>query len=86
MAKIKIEKGKKLPPKKAHVKKKKTREPKYPFLKMEVGDSFLVRKPHTKKNQDNIGMLGYHLCKNRNLDWKFSVRQVQGGYRVFRIK
>lgn len=54
---------------------------KYPFADMEVGDSFLVtsekliRVVHSRASQ--VG---------RKRGWKFIVRKVEGGSRVWRVR
>lgn len=50
---------------------------KYPFAEMEIGDSFLV--PREKENSVNC-------ISRRFLDKKFSMRKVEGGCRIWRIK
>ena len=79
---IKIEKNVPIPKTRS---RKKTSP--YPFWKMLVGDSFFVEMPHDVKNQNKIGMAGWRFRKQNELEnWKFSVRKVKNGYRVWRLK
>lgn len=54
--------------------------PKYPFMEMQVGDSFFV--PSVK--QSTMG--GYVAWAGRILHRRFTAREVDGGVRVWRIK
>ena len=58
------------------------RTAKYPFGKMEVGDSVFV--PSEKR------LSGIHSCATyyglRHPPKKFTTRKVEGGYRIWRIK
>ena len=55
------------------------RNSKYPFRSMKIGDSFFVA--------DNSGRVRSTACvfAARNPDYKFSTRQENGGYRVWRV-
>ena len=48
---------------------------KYPFAEMEVGDSFFVPKKRTIQTKSAATQLGF----------KFKVRHVDGGCRVWRV-
>ena len=62
---------------------------KYPFEKMEVGDSFLHDEPYSHAAQTRLhnaarNFKNYHRDK---FDWKFTVRKVEGNkIRVWRVK
>lgn len=79
MENFKIEKGIEMPNKK---------ENKYPFLKMEVGDSFFVpcEKIKVNKTSCSIHSLAKANCKRANLDYKFTVSGSENGVRIWRIK
>lgn len=54
----------------------------YPFSHMGVGDSFLLTE-YKKAESARIAALLF--VRRKSLEWKFSVRKVQEGWRVFRI-
>ena len=54
----------------------------YPWRDMEIGDSFFVSDEET--TQRRIGSAPAYFSI-RNPEYKFSVRKVEGGYRVWRI-
>jgi hypothetical protein len=54
---------------------------KYPFNEMEVGDSIFVEK---RKGLYNPGNAAGNYGKTHGM--KFSVRKVEGGFRIWRIK
>ena len=63
----------------------KKRLSKYPFDKMEVGDSFLV----PKEDYNNIHSMRaalFYTIKKVDPNMKISTRTVEGGIRVWRIK
>ena len=77
MSEFKIEKGLALPPRKGA---------RYPFREMEVGDSFFVPCPDEEKIKRQNRLSGASARpKERGLG-KFSVRQVEGGLRVWRTE
>lgn len=61
---------------------------KYPFKEMDIGDSFLFpcseseREKHTAR-YTIYAAIGYF--KKKNSGYKFSVRSVDGGFRVWRV-
>lgn len=56
---------------------------KYPFHDMGVGDSILfVDRP----DADKARVSGMRWAKAHELDWKFSLRTVENGWRLWRIK
>jgi hypothetical protein len=60
---------------------------KYPWEKMEIGDSFFVptkAKKHNKLGQLHWSFKGY--CKVRGLNWKITCRTELDGIRVWRLK
>ena len=56
---------------------------KYPFTDMYVGDSILF----TERTQaDNARVSALRFAKAHDLGWKFSLRTVENGWRLWRIK
>lgn len=70
---FKIERGVLMP-------SRRSTESKYPFLELEIGDSFFVPED---ANKDNNIRASAHSVGFRNSK-KFSVRKVDGGFRVWR--
>lgn len=62
-------------------------ETKYPFSRMEVGDSFFVpcAQAVKRKLQSNLGAYGLRCASNQKSGQKFVTRQVEGGIRVWRV-
>jgi len=58
----------------------KNKNSKYPFLKMEVGDSFFI------KNIKGRDFAAIAWSSGKRLDMKFAVRTVEGGCRCWRIE
>lgn len=56
---------------------------KYPFHDMGVGDSILFAE---RPDADRARVSGMRWIKAHNLDWKFSLRTVDNGWRLWRIK
>ena len=54
----------------------------YPFVQMEVGDSFLLTE-YKKAESARIAALLF--ARRKSLEWKFSMRKVNEGWRVIRI-
>ena len=54
----------------------------YPFRAMKVGDSFFV--PIAEANEGSMRMSPYAFSK-RNPEYKFSIRKLKDGYRVWRV-
>ena len=52
----------------------------YPFRQMEVGDSFFVPNPKPNTVHSAVGSF-----KKRNPEYRFAVRNQDGGVRVWRI-
>jgi hypothetical protein len=77
---VKIEKGVPLPPN--YNQPGKGRPAKYPFRKMEVGDSFFLAGD--KRVCGSVSSSCHHLTM-RHPEFRFTVRKVEGGYRVWRI-
>ena len=73
---IKINKGVKMPPRGYGI----GAPPKYPWLKMKIGDSFLV----VGKLQKSMGTQATMTGKRHNR--KFTTRKVDGGVRVWRVE
>jgi len=65
--KFKIEKGVPVP----------SFESKYPFSKMEIGDSFFAKK---------ISLAGSITCAEARLGYKFKQKFIDGGTRVWRVE
>jgi len=61
---------------------------KYPFRKMEIGDSFLHEKPYSRENMSLISNNARNFCSQSKdcKHYKFSARKVDDGIRVWRIK
>ncbi len=82
-----IEKDKKITPIQRH------KSMKYPWPNMEVGDSFFVPDGSPGISRVNNGQMVCYVAKtgdmwarSNRLDWKFSYRRVEGGYRIWRVK
>lgn len=73
---IKIDKGVQIP-------KKQSRKLKYPFPDMKVGDSFEVQDA-AKKNTIVSAAKGW--CERNQPKWDFSVRTIDGKFRLWRTK
>jgi hypothetical protein len=54
----------------------------YPFKEMDIGDSFLLTE---YKKAESARIAALLSSKRKSLQWKFSVRKVSEGWRVFRI-
>jgi len=54
----------------------------YPFVKMEVGDSFLLTE---YKKAESARVAALLFAKRKSLQWKFSLRKVSDGWRVIRV-
>jgi hypothetical protein len=54
----------------------------YPFMQMDVGDSFLLTE-YKKAESARIAALLF--SQRKSLQWKFSLRKVSEGWRVFRV-
>jgi hypothetical protein len=54
----------------------------YPFIQMDVGDSFLLTE---HKKAESARIAGLLFAKRKSLEWKFSMRKVSEGWRVYRI-
>lgn len=55
----------------------------YPFQNMEVGDSILFPN---RKLADNARISAMRFVRTHQPEWKFSMRTVEGGFRLWRIK
>ena len=77
--KIQIEKGVPVP-------KNITRKSKYPFLEMQIGDSFFIKeKEDVKKAQRKMAAIANMFCK-KNSEYKFKTQAFEAGVRIWRIK
>lgn len=56
---------------------------KYPFHDMEVGDSILFTE---RPEADSARVCALRYVRAHNPDWKFSLRAVQNGWRLWRVK
>jgi hypothetical protein len=63
---------------------KNRRAVKYPFMQMEVGDSFFVELEHNHKNHNTLSTAAYQAAKR--LGVVFTKQKVENGYRVWRVK
>ena len=54
----------------------------YPFVQMEVGDSFLLTE---YKKAESARVAALLFAKRKSLEWKFSLRKVNEGWRVIRV-
>ena len=52
---------------------------------MSIGDSFFIKTNDPRDKQRAISSM-VSKAKNKGLDFKFSVRTVYGGYRIWRVK
>lgn len=83
MEQIKIEKG--VPMEKMRI----CIRDRYPFAKMDVGDSFHIKNIKDRKKANISATLlasaKYYVLKNR-LTWKFATRYTPTGVRIWRIQ
>jgi hypothetical protein len=56
---------------------------KYPFSDMEVGDSILFKD---RPEADSARVCALRYVRNYNPAWKFSLRTVDNGWRLWRVK
>jgi hypothetical protein len=54
----------------------------YPFRNMNIGQSFFI---DDFKKAQSARIAAYQFSKRTYLDWKFSLRKMDGGWRLFRI-
>ena len=54
----------------------------YPFIRMDVGDSFLLTE---QKKAESARIAALLFARRKSLEWKFSVRKVTDGWRIFRV-
>jgi len=54
----------------------------YPFNQMDVGDSFLLTE---QKKAESARVAALLFARRKSLEWKFSVRKVTDGWRIFRV-
>lgn len=80
MTEIKIEKNIPIAPKRAPGRPSKS---KYPFNEMEIGDSFFVSG--ITLSTINCTVRKFRMRNARNDGLKFTVRAVDGGFRVWRV-
>ena len=52
---------------------------------MSIGDSFFIKTNDPRDKQRAISSM-VSKAKNKGLDFKLSVRTVDGGYRIWRVK
>jgi hypothetical protein len=55
----------------------------YAFSEMAVGDSVFI-EDHRKAESARISAIQY--CKRHQLGWRFSIRKMDRGWRLFRIE
>lgn len=83
----KLQSGIALPPRRV-AKPKKLRQHKYPFRQMEIGMSFLVPKKEANGDMSRLMVrlsAAAHAAKKLN-GFKFALRQMDDGVRVWRIQ
>ena len=56
---------------------------KYPFSDMEVGDSILFED---KKTAESARVASLRFARTHREEWAFSLRKVDNGWRLWRIK
>jgi hypothetical protein len=59
-----------------------TKRIRYPFEKMCIGDSFFI--DDYKKSQ-SARVSAFNFSKKYNSEWKFSLRKINNGWRIYRI-
>ena len=67
---------------KGHSKVKIVQRLSYPFVKMEVGDSFLLTE---FKKAESARIAALLFARRKSLEWKFSLKKVSDGWRVVRV-
>ncbi|MEY4652040.1 MAG: hypothetical protein RI884_621 [Pseudomonadota bacterium] len=53
----------------------------YPFSAMGVGDNLFI---HDFKKAESARVAAIQFVKRNHLGWKFSLRKMDGGWRIFR--
>lgn len=88
---IAIEKGVPMPPKSRQIASRAPRTPgRYSLRRMEVGDSFLVKAAPGEsldivRNRLNVAVFGLKK-RDKATAWKFTIRTVSKGVRVWRVQ
>jgi len=77
MTDFKIEKGVPVPPRRSGVSGA--------MYQLEVGESFFVSCENRAKKQNTISTTGRDLAIKSGKPLKFTVRQVEGGVRIWRV-
>ena len=54
----------------------------YPFHEMEFGDSFFI---NDYRKAESARIAAFQFCKRNAKEWKFTVRKMEGGWRVIRL-
>ena len=54
----------------------------YPFHEMEVGDSFFI---NDYRKAESARIAAFQFCKRNAKGWKFTMRKMEGGWRVIRL-
>ena len=54
----------------------------YPFQEMEVGDSFFI---DNYRKAESARIAAFQFCKRNSNSWKFTMRKMEGGWRVIRV-
>jgi len=54
----------------------------YPFNRMDVGDSILIDDFRLAQSA-RVSAINY--IKRHDLSWKFSIRKMENGWRIFRV-
>jgi len=54
----------------------------YPFQEMEPGDSFFI---NNYRKAESARIAAFQFCKRNANSWKFTMRKMDGGWRLIRI-
>jgi len=54
----------------------------YPLEKMRVGDCLFIED---YKTAQSARVAATQFAKRKNLDWRFSIRKMRDGWRIFRV-
>ncbi len=54
----------------------------YPFQQMELGDSFFI---NNYRKAESARIAAFQFCKRHANEWKFTMRKMDGGWRLIRI-
>ena len=56
--------------------------PRYPFKEMDIGDSFFL---DDFRLAESARISAFNYVKRHDLPWRFSLRKIDNGWRIFRI-